>query len=51
MRTMPIPHPISVWFGGGVTDRMLRRMARLGDGWIEPMLDYPPRCAGQDRDQ
>jgi alkanesulfonate monooxygenase SsuD/methylene tetrahydromethanopterin reductase-like flavin-dependent oxidoreductase (luciferase family) len=36
MRTMPIQRPISVWFGGGVTDRMLGRMAMLGDGWIEP---------------
>ena len=30
---LPIQQPIPVWFGGG-SDAALRRMARLGDGWI-----------------
>ncbi len=30
---MPVQRPIPVWFGGG-DDRVLRRIARMGDGWI-----------------
>jgi alkanesulfonate monooxygenase SsuD/methylene tetrahydromethanopterin reductase-like flavin-dependent oxidoreductase (luciferase family) len=30
---MPVQRPIPVWFGGGA-DAVLRRMARLGDGWM-----------------
>lgn len=30
---LPIQRPIPIWFGGH-DDRVLRRMARLGDGWL-----------------
>lgn len=30
---LPIQRPIPVWFGGG-SDAVLRRTARIGDGWI-----------------
>lgn len=30
---LPIQRPIPIWFGG-TDDRVLRRMARIGDGWM-----------------
>jgi probable F420-dependent oxidoreductase len=30
---LPVQRPIPIWFGG-YDDRVLRRMAQLGDGWI-----------------
>ena len=30
---LPVQRPIPVWFGGG-SDALLRRTARMGDGWI-----------------
>ena len=30
---VPVQRPIPVWFGGG-SDALLRRTARMGDGWI-----------------
>lgn len=33
LNPMPIQRPIPIWFGGS-HDRVLRRAARLGDGWI-----------------
>ncbi|MGE5124429.1 MAG: LLM class flavin-dependent oxidoreductase, partial [Acidobacteriaceae bacterium] len=30
---LPIQRPIPIWFGG-TDDRVLRRMARMGDGWM-----------------
>lgn len=33
---MPIQQPIPVWFGGGA-DKVLRRIAKYGDGWISNM--------------
>ena len=30
---LPVQRPIPIWFGGR-DDRVLRRIARLGDGWI-----------------
>ncbi|MBN1250464.1 MAG: LLM class F420-dependent oxidoreductase [Anaerolineae bacterium] len=36
---LPIQRPIPIWFGGGA-DATLRRMARLGDGWM-PNLSQP----------
>ena len=43
---LPVQRPIPVWFGGGMTedDRVLRRIARLGDGWI---LNQRPDDAGR----
>ena len=43
---LPIQRPIPIWFGGGMTedDRVLRRIARLGDGWI---LNQRPNEAGR----
>lgn len=32
----PIQRPIPVWMAGGHADVVLRRMARLADGWIMP---------------
>jgi probable F420-dependent oxidoreductase len=34
LRPLPIQRPIPIWFGGGRTDRVLRRIASLGDGWM-----------------
>lgn len=33
LNPLPIQKPIPIWFGGH-EDRVLRRMARLGDGWL-----------------
>jgi probable F420-dependent oxidoreductase len=33
LNPMPVQRPIPIWFGG-TDDRALRRMARLGDGWM-----------------
>lgn len=33
LNPMPVQRPIPIWFGGGA-DAALRRIARLGDGWI-----------------
>lgn len=30
---LPVQRPIPIWFGGGA-DAVLKRMARLGDGWM-----------------
>jgi probable F420-dependent oxidoreductase len=38
---LPVQRPIPIWFGGG-HDRVLRRLARLGDGWF-PQLP-PEKC-------
>lgn len=47
LNPMPVQRPIPIWFGG-YADVTLRRMARLGDGWMpastplekaKPMLD------------
>jgi probable F420-dependent oxidoreductase len=32
----PVQQPIPIWFGGS-DDRVLRRVARIGDGWISNM--------------
>jgi probable F420-dependent oxidoreductase len=34
---LPIQRPIPLWFGGG-EDPVLRRVARLGDGWFPPTV-------------
>ncbi len=33
LNPLPVQQPIPVWFGGGA-DVVLKRMARMGDGWI-----------------
>lgn len=33
LNPLPVQRPIPLWFGGGA-DPVLRRMARLGDGWM-----------------
>lgn len=33
LNPMPVQRPIPIWFGGSA-DAVLRRMARLGDGWL-----------------
>jgi probable F420-dependent oxidoreductase len=47
LNPLPVQRPIPIWFGG-TDDRVLKRMARLGDGWMlnirtieqaRPMLD------------
>jgi probable F420-dependent oxidoreductase len=39
LNPLPVQRPIPVWFGG-IADAMLRRMARMGDGWISNPLPY-----------
>ena len=34
LKPMPVQRPIPIYFGGGRTDGVLRRIARLGDGWL-----------------
>ena len=38
----PVQRPIPVWFGGS-DDRVLRRLAKLGDGWF-PLLAPDEKC-------
>lgn len=33
LKPLPVQRPIPIWFGGSA-DAVLRRMARLGDGWM-----------------
>jgi probable F420-dependent oxidoreductase len=42
LNPLPIQRPIPLWFGGG-TDPVLRRVGRLGDGWI-PLLGPDEKC-------
>lgn len=39
---LPVRRPIPIWFGGS-DDRVLRRIARLGDGWF-PLLGPDEKC-------
>jgi probable F420-dependent oxidoreductase len=39
---LPVQRPIPIWFGGG-HERVLRRLARLGDGWF-PQLPPGEKC-------
>jgi probable F420-dependent oxidoreductase len=39
---LPVQRPIPIWFGGG-HERVLRRLARLGDGWF-PQLPPDEKC-------
>ncbi len=42
LNPLPVQRPIPIWFGGHA-DAVLRRMARLGDGWIPNTM--PPAQA------
>jgi probable F420-dependent oxidoreductase len=33
IKPLPVQRPIPIWFGGGA-DRVLKRLARVGDGWF-----------------
>jgi alkanesulfonate monooxygenase SsuD/methylene tetrahydromethanopterin reductase-like flavin-dependent oxidoreductase (luciferase family) len=39
LNPLPVQRPIPIWFGGKA-DAALRRMARIGDGWILNPLPY-----------
>lgn len=39
LNPLPVQRPIPVWFGG-MSDAALRRMARIGDGWIANPIPY-----------
>ena len=41
---LPVQRPIPIWFGGG-HDRVLRRLARLGDGWFPQLSPERSRAA------
>ncbi|MXW29873.1 MAG: LLM class F420-dependent oxidoreductase [Chloroflexi bacterium] len=34
IKPLPVQRPIPTWFGGGRSDGVLRRIARMGDGWF-----------------
>ena len=34
LNPMPVQRPIPIWFGGGQTEAVMRRIARLADGWF-----------------
>lgn len=44
LNPLPIQRPIPIWLGGHA-DAVLRRVARLGDGWL-PMFRTPTAAAG-----
>ena len=39
LKPMPVQRPIPVWFGGGA-DVVLRRIARMADGWIASSMPF-----------
>ena len=39
LNPMPVQQPIPIWFGGGA-DVVLRRAARLGDGWMPNTMSF-----------
>lgn len=34
LNPLPVQRPIPIWFGGGQTETVMRRIARLADGWF-----------------
>ena len=46
IKPLPVQRPIPVWFGGGRSDGVLRRIARMGDGWFPQMQ---PDDSGKER--
>ena len=50
LNPLPVQRPIPVWFGGGgdrphfgqtANLKVVRRIARIGDGWIQPKMPLP----------
>ncbi|NDJ85120.1 MAG: LLM class F420-dependent oxidoreductase [Chloroflexi bacterium] len=39
LNPLPVQRPIPIWFGGGA-DAVLKRMARLGDGWMPNTMSF-----------
>ena len=37
IKPLPVQRPIPIWFGGGA-EPVLRRIARIGDGWFPQFL-------------
>lgn len=35
---MPVQQPIPIWLGGGAVEPVLKRIGRLGDGWLSTVL-------------
>ena len=46
---LPVRRPIPLWFGGGRTEPVLRRIARIGDGWFPQMQPDEAGAAQLDR--
>lgn len=46
---LPVQQPIPVWLGGGVTNVVLRRIARLADGWMPQWQPNDESLAELDR--
>lgn len=52
----PLAHPIPLWIGSGTDERVLRRVAKLADGWLpngdpeEPMARIRTYLTEADRD-
>jgi len=34
LNPLPVQRPVPIWFGGGRTENVVRRIAALGDGWF-----------------
>jgi probable F420-dependent oxidoreductase len=34
LKPLPVQRPIPIYFGGGREDKVMRRIARMGDGWL-----------------
>jgi probable F420-dependent oxidoreductase len=49
LNPLPVQRPIPIWFGGHA-DPVLRRVARMGDGWLPPTpADAQPKLEQLDR--
>jgi probable F420-dependent oxidoreductase len=48
IRPRPVQQPIPIWFGGGADD-VLRRIARIGDGWFPQFRPGPESAATLER--
>ena len=51
IKPLPIQRPIPIWFGGSPTEPILRRISRLGDGWLPQMPDPRKESVRQALDQ